>query len=652
MYTWLRTSAFFVVFGSLSCSAPETSETYEAPDPWNVPQQAGLEGDFYWQDLRPVTQAQLPLGWMGSGLASQSLALAERWAAPLAEIEWEFLQQSTLERQLMGYWKTIETGGVHALALSTAEKYDWLTKNPTMTPELQSEVARFEAWYASTKEPELKDLREKIQDIVQNQFGAIWQRLGALKLELEQLGQERAIAAAEGQLEKVAELDLAIDARMQEVMSLQQQAQVLSAEIQAIKKQIFVVMKDYNTASRQNAAAIAATMPATADAWNEYLRLSTTYAGEWGWFGHCHGAAAASLYEPRTKNAVLAMQNGKEVFFFENDIRNLLVNAWADQAPKGQKYFVGRRCYHSNVELGAGGRPIDGAICSDTSLRSCQVQQGGQQIYIEDNRISSKRILKYKLAVDGEVLEARLVREISRDNYLMASVLPNQTEAANFVVSIRKSCRDVNPMTFHLALTQHIAQGRGIIIDGARDQPVWNAPINGFKVQYLAAKLRDGSLSVPGEPVPVDAIDDPFAAFRAPGTAFVVPIQADLKFHSDRANALVFAAPAPEDDGSMMGYTYTLEFDANMRLIGGEWGGMTESSSEVYQATPDFIWFLPPNPELEDGMFDLRVVKKLRQCAQAGAGKSKTLAIRRWDQESEQWQPGTQDVPYAECVID
>lgn len=649
---------FFLV----SCSQDRESKLLESPDRWNAPRSLGLEDKYYWDNIKTVTSAHMSPGWQGSGLASQSFALANRWNYLLDGVDSSFRQFRSLEDQLSSLWSLFsyesqdneqENEQLHSqmlLALSTAEKVDYLNGAVTEpSVAMLDRMSQLETVYETQVKPEANRISE-LEATVRSDYDHAMREFDLQIKELNKLNEELRLAEELQQTERIELLKV----RIKEVNS---QIEVITASFMRfsesfidLDQQRIKAFRPYNVESRKTLGLFTATMPVTGEAWDDYLRLSTTYSGNWSWFGHCHGAAAAGLYEPRTKNAVLAKKGSREILLFEQDVRNLFVKAWADQAPL-EEFFVGRRCYHSDVEAGPSGRPIDGTICSDLNQRSCSLSKGGREIFIVDDRLMANGSIDFRLSTSGAKLTGRVVTLLTRDNYRIRASLAEGAPPTEIILSVRKSCRDVNAMTFHLALTEFVAKGRGIIIDGSSRQSVWNAAVNGFDIEFQSIQLKDGTYSTPGELIPVSSVDDQYGEFRASGTAYLIPVVAKTFFHEDKWDGLRSRERLPSFDQPLLIYQYSLEFDSERKLIGGEWGGLVASSNSVYQGTPDFIWRLNDKEQLKPGLINVDMLSKIRSCAQASDATEMPIQQRTWNDETGNLESSTQLIPVKKCEL-
>jgi hypothetical protein len=658
----MRIVSLLVVLSGLAAASCDQSRSdlLASPDPASAPARMGLAGDFYWADLKAVTEAHVRSSWYGDGLGMGSVGLAHRWARVLNDVPKAFFDLFAFEKQISEFWESTASRDIRLDALSPAEKHDWLM-NPGSAdpgPELRDVIASRMHKYRTESQPEVERLTRISHELFE-QIRQVSQEMQALSEMIQAKQKEAAEAKERGELERSEQLSAEVAALQAELGKKGLQITEISKQSQAVHQQLKAIRLAFMNESYPLLPMIELHHPLLFDAWNDLLRLATQSKIEWGWFGHCHGAAAAGLYEPRTQNAVLLRRGERQVMFFQKDIRDLMVKAWADQAPDA-KYFAGRRCYQSDPEKGANGRVVDGAICTELKDGKCRIANGGKEIVVVDNQISSIKQLRFRHRDSQELLLATEEKRVGRDLYRMRIGDSSGVELGISYIQLSAACRDVNAMSFHLALTEHLAKGRPIVIDGSQEQSVWNAAISGFNTEFLPIQMANGELSQPGQPVAVEQLNDPFKDHRAPGTKYLVAVRAHLAMHSDYSYSLHFINP-PGAGSSMLSYNYTLELDGDQKLIGGEWGGLEATSDPNYNGTPDFIWFFPADrPTLKPGLVDLNLLATLRDCSQARVTKTAKYSVRtqknqgeiiiEGDAESEV--PVTDElVPYVECSL-
>lgn len=131
---------------------------------------------------------------------------------------------------------------------------------------------------------------------------------------------------------------------------------------------------------------------------------------------------------------------------------------------------------------------------------------------------------------------------------------------------VNRACRDVNPATFHIVANVFINQRQqAFIADIESDHTVWNHPIVGYRFSHR--RIR-----------PWNRKKDPLAAFRAANTAYLVSVKMTYTFVDN-------VAPSRRRQKNIYTkrkLTYTLELDAQKRIVGGEWHRNVNA--------PDFLW--------------------------------------------------------------
>lgn len=125
-------------------------------------------------------------------------------------------------------------------------------------------------------------------------------------------------------------------------------------------------------------------------------------------------------------------------------------------------------------------------------------------------------------------------------------------------VGNQPECRDVNAGTFHIIATNEIGlKKRGFVADFVRGGEVWNFPIYAYKSKKKAERAYSGSNQA--------AVSE-------------VEFETEVSFARDgNARYEVYKKPVTKS----LSYRYTVELDANGRIVGGEWKQWDR---------PDFIW--------------------------------------------------------------
>jgi hypothetical protein len=232
-----------------------------------------------------------------------------------------------------------------------------------------------------------------------------------------------------------------------------------------------------------------------------------------------------------------------------------------------------------------------------------------------------------------------LVNSNGGNNIYQMSVFNTMLEYQNFLKSGDRSaakpmtaqvfpgCRDTNPMTLHLGLYEQIKnKKRGVVIDVTKTAEVWNQPVHKYQIAHLSITKKDGTQSSPGEPVAIEDIDDAFAKYRARGTRYLVQLQNAVSYGLENGPRYHYV-PVDEKIGTDT-YTYTLELDANKKVVGGEWGLIPSATNLVEEQVetlirmrmPDFVWMVPKGNIPKDGQIDYQLIKKLHQCSLQPSG--------------------------------
>ena len=140
-------------------------------------------------------------------------------------------------------------------------------------------------------------------------------------------------------------------------------------------------------------------------------------------------------------------------------------------------------------------------------------------------------------------------------------------------------CRDINPGTFHIAVSNYLGLfGKAIIGDKDPSEAVWNYPIQSYNVvkkEWISK--NDASYLVKGE------ISTAYS-YNTEATEFV-HIITDVTFLGFNPNR----------------YEYVLELSWQGQILGGEWIGDSK------QNHPDFLW-RPVDPKPENPNLDLNVI--------------------------------------------
>jgi len=336
----------------------------------------------------------------------------------------------------------------------------------------------------------------------------------------------------------------------------------------------------------------------------------------WKWEGICHGWAAASVMEQEPKHAV-RVEFGKgqdihSVIFTEGDIRALISKSWAESRNTDQ-FFIGRRCEKNVADpsLGVPSNQQGRAVTGSLSYKVDGAFKTGFFTVVQDYPTTKGTKALSRIILENEWVEAStpkfayLLREgpsrsatyrVFSDEkaaFSAAEGNPDASEGGAEAKSIEYfGCSDVNPASFHSVLVENIEKRNlGLVMDRTQTGQVWNQPIG-------AADFEIGPLQSLSEVKDKDAAK----SYRAPGTAFIAEVKATVHWGTepDFARFTYTAENAEADlsfgtDGDLdksfsttTVYTYTLEFDHNQVLIGGEWGALGQLKPEV--ENPDFLF--------------------------------------------------------------
>jgi hypothetical protein len=141
-------------------------------------------------------------------------------------------------------------------------------------------------------------------------------------------------------------------------------------------------------------------------------------------------------------------------------------------------------------------------------------------------------------------------------------------------------CRDVNPATFHLAVTNYLGLfGKAIIADVDNSAAVWNYVIDSYQIQ-------DKKWLSQSE-----------AAMKVQGTSSYV-------FNSEATDFVHIKMTVNYAHFSSRTYEYILELNQKGKIVGGEWVGSNKREH------PDFIW-RPSEPKLENPNLDLNIINTI-----------------------------------------
>ncbi len=355
---------------------------------------------------------------------------------------------------------------------------------------------------------------------------------------------------------------------------------------------------------------------------------------DWSWEGLCHGWAPAAVMAKEPAHAVRVRMKqdlqgkARQLLFTEGDIRGLLTKSWA-QASNNDMFFIGRRCEQNvadvslGVEKNASGRGVGGEFTlNDTKTRFTLVQEYPRakgvksllRVVLEDEWSGSTPSFAYLI----QDLTTGMVHFTREEKNAFAAIETQDVSKLTEAQYLQfYGCWDVNPASFHTVLLENLGgNNRGFVMDRTQSGQVWNQPV--YKSQFTI-----------GELIPVAEFDkngksDVAKAYRAPGTAFIANVTAQVSWarEPDTAHFTYKTNDGSDLDAQNIEtteYTYSLEFDAQHRLIGGEWG--SSDSFEAYE-NPDFLFGFrqASEPKFRRGSEYLRlgyekIIKKIHDCS-------------------------------------
>ena len=146
-------------------------------------------------------------------------------------------------------------------------------------------------------------------------------------------------------------------------------------------------------------------------------------------------------------------------------------------------------------------------------------------------------------------------------------------------------CRDTNPGTFHLILSNFVGlQHRSFVEDRSMDKDVWNQPIRSYKV----LQMKEISAHKANRVLGVRKVGDAYA--YNPRAAHLVFVKTQM-FYLREATPQTDGYLGVKIDNYTFSdtYDYVLELDRHGAIIGGEWAQDSKKNH------PDFLW-LPLRP--------------------------------------------------------
>ena len=147
----------------------------------------------------------------------------------------------------------------------------------------------------------------------------------------------------------------------------------------------------------------------------------------------------------------------------------------------------------------------------------------------------------------------------------------------------QSGCFDVNPGTWHIAITNQIGNlSRSFVMDATFDYEVWNQPVVSYNVRYFHPENKDEAENPNEVTMPIkDYLSDNFKKYRNPQTKYVVGVSMEVLYTVENSATHDLTNDENQDNTTSVIYLYDLELDEKGNIIGGEW----------YQNThPDFLW--------------------------------------------------------------
>lgn len=416
-------------------------------------------------------------------------------------------------------------------------------------------------------------------------------------------------------------------------------------------------VSDYLKAFAEESAATAERSPMTFESLDLWLRSAADSelqfpgtdgpGNDWSWYGICHGWAAAALMSDEPRHAVhveipVEGAEPKSLFFTESDIRSLLSRAWSDDSDEG-KFMLGRRC-NENVEnpeqgvpANAEGRAISGSLkyeLQDGSFRNSPFTIVQDYPRTDAEHALYRIILEREWSEEGPRFGYLIQRGFEEPEYALsfdeksafAAIEDPEAQAELREVSdvFLSGCWDVNPASFHALLVKNIGEKNlGIIMDRSQSGQVWNQPV--ARADFAIGELQR---------VEEMGVADVGRYYRAPGTAYLAQVEAEVFWGQEPSLLpLTYAEGGVDFDREnyvSSRYSYTLEFDRDQRLIGGEWGNFENLS--LPRDNPDFIYGYKRRTEPDHSGITTyireayeQIIRKLHHCSLGEATGRLTL---------------------------
>lgn len=144
------------------------------------------------------------------------------------------------------------------------------------------------------------------------------------------------------------------------------------------------------------------------------------------------------------------------------------------------------------------------------------------------------------------------------------------------------ACDDVNPASFHVGIVNFLGRKKQpVIFDMNYDSQVWNYPIYAYNYQVQGPLSEDEAIEESGYNLDSWVFNPEAVSWRL--------ITMTISYRRAAGN---FTGAGTRPAPATVEYTYILEFDAEGKVLGGEWIGDSRRNH------PDFIWmaFEPADP--------------------------------------------------------
>jgi hypothetical protein len=187
---------------------------------------------------------------------------------------------------------------------------------------------------------------------------------------------------------------------------------------------------------------------------------------------------------------------------------------------------------------------------------------------------------------------------------------------------IDPKCFDLNPGSWHMVVTNHLAtEKRPLIIDAAFDYEVWNQPVVKYSYSYFNPKTMTSTGEISEAIVLINdpEFKDTFTKFRKnPKAVSVVGIIMDVTYTIESVPHGYDTDDETHDFVRTVQYHYDLELDANGKVVGGEW---------YNKSHPDFVW-MPIKEAIAVNQEDLHVRSNLDAIETAPSASKQNVPLR------------------------